>query len=230
MGKILIVDDSIVMRNNLSYMLTAGGHEVVGQAINGKQAIELYDQFKPDLVTMDISMPIMNGVEAVKYIIDKNPKAKVIMISALNQKQMVFDALNHGAKHYIIKPIESNKLLRIVNEVLTYNEQEEDIKESKQSIDLMKPGFKIENLNGKFIVYFNEDLGIKDHIALNTAMKGLLFIKPLNIIFDFGTLENVSSEILIPIIRLANKIKEAEGMIEYSGENQSLLKKISQEE
>lgn len=230
MGKILIVDDSIVMRNNLSYMLTAGGHEVVGQAINGKQAIELYNELKPDLVTMDISMPIMTGVDAVKHIIDKNPKAKVIMISALNQKQMVFDALNNGAKHYIIKPIESNKLLRIVNEVLAYNEEEENIKESKESTELMRPGFKIENLNGKFIIHFNEDLGIKDHITLDTAVKGLLFIKPLNIIFDFGTLENISDGILNPIIRLANKIRESGGMIEYDGKNQDLLNKVNQED
>lgn len=228
MGRILIVDDSIVMRNNLSYMLTAGGHEIIGQAINGKNAVELYDELKPDLVTMDISMPIMTGVEAVKHIINKNPKAKIVMISALNQKQMVFDALNYGAKHYIIKPIDSNKLLRIVNEVLN-NTEEENTEENEQNLEMMESGFKIENLEGKFIVYFNENLGVKDYTSLDTAIKGLLFIKPLKIVFDFGALEDISSEILIPIISLTNKIKNSGGSIEYSGKSESLLNRVKRE-
>ena len=225
MGKILIVDDSVVMRNNLSYMLTAGGHEIIGQAANGKQALELYDQLKPDLVTMDISMPIMTGVEAVKHIINKDSKAKIVMISALNQKQMVFDALNYGAKHYIIKPIESNKLLGIVNEVLD-SKEEESIKENEQDLGITEPGFRIENSEGKFIIYFNENLGVKDYEALDTAIKGLLFIKPLKIVFDFGILEHLSSEILITIVNLANKIKDSAGSVEYSGKSEKLISKV----
>jgi len=118
MARILIVDDSTVMRKNLRAILTSSGHEIVAEACDGKQAFMLYLQFKPELVTMDISMPNMSGVEAVGQIIKKDPKAKIIMISALNQKQMVFEALKNGAKHYIIKPIDPTVLNSIVNSVL----------------------------------------------------------------------------------------------------------------
>lgn len=109
MANILIVDDSIVMRKNLSLILRNAGHEIVGEATNGRQAVTLYQELQPDLVTMDISMPILSGVEAVKRIFKYDPKAKIIMISAVNQKKMVFNALNSGAKHYIVKPIEQKK-------------------------------------------------------------------------------------------------------------------------
>lgn len=118
MARILIVDDSTVMRKNLYTILTKNGHEIVGEAADGNQAELLYTQLKPDLVTMDISMPKVNGVEAVAAIIKKDSSANIIMVSALNQKQMVFEALKNGAKHYVIKPIDPNKLAAIVNEIL----------------------------------------------------------------------------------------------------------------
>ena len=131
MARILIVDDSTVMRKNLYVIFTENGHEVVGEAMDGKQAIALYSELKPDLVTMDITMPKISGVEAVDFIVKKDQNAKIIMISALNQKQMVFEALKNGAKHYIIKPIDPIKLLGIVNEVLDENNNSEVPEESK---------------------------------------------------------------------------------------------------
>lgn len=119
MARILIVDDSSVMRKNLYTILTQDGHEIVGEAADGNQAEIMYAQLKPDLVTMDISMPKMNGVEAVAAIIKQDSNAKIIMISALNQKQMVFEALKNGAKHYVIKPIDPDKLTAIVDEILS---------------------------------------------------------------------------------------------------------------
>ena len=123
MAKILIVDDSTVMRKNLKSILIKGGHQILGEAADGKQALLLYSELKPELVTMDITMPNMSGVEAVAHIIDKDKDAKIIMISALNQKQMVFEALKNGAKHYIIKPIDPSTLLGVINEVLDDNGQ-----------------------------------------------------------------------------------------------------------
>lgn len=226
MARILVVDDSIVMRKNLQTILTEAGHEVVGQAINGKQAVIAYSELKPDLVTMDISMPIMSGVDAVNHIINKDPNAKIIMISALNQKQMVFEALNNGAKHYIIKPIEANMLLRVVTEVLAAA-SEEVSSEARVNIET-KPGFNIENLNGTFTIFFNSNLGMKDHNELETAIKGLLFIKPLNIVFNFGSIEKLSDEIIIPIIRMANMIKKSGGIADFNSESKSLLARITE--
>lgn len=226
MARILVVDDSIVMRRNLQVILTEGGHEVVGQAINGKQAVISYSELKPDIVTMDISMPIMTGVDAVSHIINKDSKAKIIMISALNQKQMVFEALNNGAKHYIIKPIDPGILLTVINEVLEDN-SEKNIGLQATAVEL-KTGFNIENLNGKFVVKFNVDLGMKDLVPLETAIKGLLFIKPLCIVFDFDVLENITDQLLLPILRMAKNIRNSEGQVEYQADNEVLLRRVNE--
>ena len=118
MAKILIVDDSIIMRKNLEFILKNSNHQIVGQATNGKQAVELYKECKPDLVTMDISMPFMSGTDAVSEIILIEPSAKIIMISAINQKQLVFEAIKKGAKHYIVKPIDAENVIKTIDSVL----------------------------------------------------------------------------------------------------------------
>ncbi|MFT5871445.1 MAG: two-component system chemotaxis response regulator CheY [Clostridium sp.] len=226
MARILIVDDSTVMRKNLKSIFAGSGHEIVGEAADGKQAVLLYSELKPDLVTMDITMPKMTGVEVVKQIINSDRNAKIIMVSALNQKQMVFEALKNGAKHYIIKPIESSQLLGVVNEVLENNE--EDVVYKKEKTLEIEDGFKVENKQGKFIVFFNEHLNIKDYIRLETIVKGLLFISPLNIMFDFTSLEDISVEILLPIIKIGNSIKIGGGNIEYTISSDKLQAKINE--
>jgi len=117
-ARILIVDDSIIMRRNLKTILTQAGHSVIAEASNGKEAFIEYEKCMPDLVTMDITMPIMNGIDAVKNIIDRFPEAKIIMISALDQRNMVFEALENGAKHYIVKPITPDDVCGTVNTVI----------------------------------------------------------------------------------------------------------------
>ena len=118
MANILIADDSTVMRRSLNLILTKGGHIVVGQATNGEQAYNLYCQLKPDLVTMDITMPGMDGIEALQKILKNDPAANIIMISALDQKRMILEALECGAKHYLVKPFKDDKVLATVKEVL----------------------------------------------------------------------------------------------------------------
>lgn len=227
MARILVVDDSIVMRRNLQTILTEGGHEVVGQAVNGKQAVIAYSELKPDLVTMDISMPIMSGVDAVSHIINKDPQAKIIMISALNQKQMVFEALNNGAKHYIIKPIDPGTLITVIKEVLL----EDRADATNEAVQLpTEPGFHIENTNGKFVIVFNTYLGIKDFNPLDTAIRGLLFIKPLKVVFDFNAFEKMPDQLLQPILRMAKIIQNAGGFVEYNASNGNLLAKIQEGE
>lgn len=227
MARILIVDDSTVMRKNLYSIFSKNGHEVVGEALDGKQAILLYSNLKPDLVTMDITMPKMSGVDAVSEIIKKDSNAKIIIISALNQKQMVFEALKNGAKHYIIKPIEPNTLIGVVNEVL--RNDTETVEENNEEIIETEPGFKIDNKEGKFVVGFNEHLGIKDLPNLDTAIKGLLFIKPLNIVFDFGILLEVPEKVIQSIIKLGKNIQRSEGNVEYKSKSERLNNIIHQE-
>lgn len=121
MARIMIVDDSMMMRTTLRRILEKAGHEVVSEAINGQQAIDDYPKYQPDLVTMDITMPGLSGIEAMKCILEFDPAANIIVASALGQKHIVFEALENGAKNYVLKPITEEKLLPVLKLVLEQN-------------------------------------------------------------------------------------------------------------
>ncbi|WP_391120133.1 response regulator [Psychrobacillus sp. L3] len=104
MATILITDDTAFMRMQLKDLLTELGHEVIGEAENGRTSVEKYAKLQPDFVTMDITMPEMDGIEALKAIKKKDPEAKIIMCSAMGQKRMVLEAIQAGAKDFLIKP------------------------------------------------------------------------------------------------------------------------------
>ncbi|MBP2652221.1 MAG: cheY 3 [Firmicutes bacterium] len=114
----MIVDDALMMRTTLRRILEKAGHEIVGEAINGEQAIVNYAKCQPDLVTMDLTMPGLGGIEAIKRIIQSDSAARIIVVSALGQKHIIFDALQNGAKNYVLKPILEDKLLSVVDLVL----------------------------------------------------------------------------------------------------------------
>jgi len=118
MGRILIVDDTLFMRTLLKNILFSGSHDIVGEAGDGEDAIQKYTSLQPDLVTMDIVMPKKNGIEALKEIMTINPKARVIMCTAVGQEQMVKLAIKTGAKGYIVKPFQAPKVLEEINNVL----------------------------------------------------------------------------------------------------------------
>lgn len=114
MAKIMIVDDAAFMRITIKNMLTKSEHEVVGEAENGKVAVERYKALNPDIVTMDITMPEMDGLEALKQIVAYDPGAKVIMVSAMGQEAMVRDAVMSGAKGFIVKPFKEDGILAAI--------------------------------------------------------------------------------------------------------------------
>lgn len=118
MAKILIVDDAAFMRMMIKDILTKNGYEVVAEAANGVEAVELYKSHQPDLVTMDITMPEMDGIEAVKQIKAVNPAAKVIMCSAMGQQSMVMDAIKAGANDFIVKPFQADRVLEAVKKIV----------------------------------------------------------------------------------------------------------------
>ncbi len=119
MPKILIVDDAMVMRMMLRDILEKNDYEIVGEAKNGFEAEKLFNQFKPDIVTMDISMPECDGIEAVKLIKANSPQANIVMISALGQKEQVLEAIKAGAKDFIVKPFEETNVISTIKRVLS---------------------------------------------------------------------------------------------------------------
>ncbi|WP_010093413.1 response regulator [Ornithinibacillus scapharcae] len=116
--RILIVDDAAFMRMMIKDILSKNGFDVVGEAQDGVQAVELYNELTPDLVTMDITMPEMDGISALKKIRETNPNAKVIMCSAMGQQAMVIDAIQAGAKDFIVKPFQADRVIEAIQKAL----------------------------------------------------------------------------------------------------------------
>ncbi|TGD80704.1 response regulator [Hymenobacter wooponensis] len=121
-NRILIVDDSFYMRTMLKNMLTDAGYEVVGEAANGQQALELATQTKPDLITLDVILPDNTGLDVLKGIRQEQPDVKVVMCSAVGQEVIVNEALESGATAYIVKPFSEEKVLEIVGSALQDSE------------------------------------------------------------------------------------------------------------
>ncbi|MFJ5763871.1 MULTISPECIES: response regulator [unclassified Lysinibacillus] len=118
---VLVVDDTLFMRVTISNMFNEWGYEVVGNAVNGKEAVELYRELQPDLVTMDVTMPVMTGIAAVKRIVPEFPNAKIVMITALGQQKLIVEALESGAKDFITKPFEPERLRAIADQLVGQN-------------------------------------------------------------------------------------------------------------
>ena len=115
---VLVCDDAIFMRTMISDILTQAGFDVVGEAESGVQAVDKYRQLKPDLVTMDIVMPDMGGIEAVREICKTDPDAKILMCSAMGQQALVVEAIQAGAKDFVVKPFQPSRVLEAVQRVL----------------------------------------------------------------------------------------------------------------
>lgn len=118
MKKVLIVDDASVVRLMIRKILTQNDFTIIGEATNGKDALVKYKELKPDVVTMDMIMPEADGIQATKDILAFDEDAKVVIVSSINQKEMLVRAINAGASSYIVKPFESDRVISTLNEVL----------------------------------------------------------------------------------------------------------------
>ncbi len=115
--RVLIVDDAVFMRDMIKDIFSGGDFEIVGEAVHGVEAVDKYKELKPDLVTMDIVMPFKSGIEATKEILAFDDKATIIMCSALGQESLVMEALDAGAKNFIVKPFKADDVLAVVKKV-----------------------------------------------------------------------------------------------------------------
>ncbi|MDD3173027.1 MAG: response regulator [Herbinix sp.] len=119
MANILMVDDSKTSRKILRSILEENGHVVIGDAANGEEGIEKYKELNPDITTMDITMPVMDGLEALKSIMEYDKNAKVVMVTAAGQKSKMVDAVKYGAAEFLTKPFEAAQIIDIINKVYT---------------------------------------------------------------------------------------------------------------
>ena len=120
--KVLVVDDAIFMRSMIRDIFARSPFVISGEADNGLEAVRIYKELRPDITTMDIVMPVMDGISALKEIIQFDPEAKVIMCSALGQESLITESIEAGARDFIVKPFQPNKVLRVVMSVLGLDE------------------------------------------------------------------------------------------------------------
>jgi len=118
MARVLIVDDAAFMRKMLGDVLAKGGHEVIGEGANGAEAITQYQALRPDIMTLDITMPEKDGLAALREILTLEPGAKIVMCSALGQESKVLEAIKSGAKDFVVKPFQPDRLLEAVGKAL----------------------------------------------------------------------------------------------------------------
>ena len=118
MARVLVVDDAAFMRKMVSDALAKGGHEVIGQAGNGVEALEQFRELRPDLMTLDITMPEKDGIATLKDVMELDPGAKVIMCSALGQESKVLESIKLGAKDFVVKPCQADRVLEAVGKAL----------------------------------------------------------------------------------------------------------------
>ena len=117
MKRVLLVDDAVFIRNSLKMILEKNGFTVVGQASDGLEGVKLYEELKPDIVTMDVTMPNMDGLEALKRIRQADKNAKIVMITAMGKEEIVREAIISGATSFIVKPFNEEKVLAVVNKI-----------------------------------------------------------------------------------------------------------------
>lgn len=137
MLNVLIVDDSLIIRKKISKIFENLGHKVLFDATNGEEAISAYKKYNPDLVTMDITMPDMDGITAVKQIINYNKDAKIIMVTSHGQEDMVIKSIQSGAVGYILKPISEEKMAKVIGEIFIEYATEID----EDELDLFEDDF-----------------------------------------------------------------------------------------
>ena len=117
MAKILIVDDSRTSRKMLRNILESNGHEIIAEAVNGQEGVQKFQALKPDVVTLDITMPVVDGVEALKMIKALDPESKVVMVTAAGQKNKMIECIKAGANEFLTKPFEQQEIVDVINKM-----------------------------------------------------------------------------------------------------------------
>ena len=240
MARVLIADDSAVARKILREIVTSLGHIVVGEVPNGSQAFVEYAKLKPDVVTMDLTMQGMGGAQATSKIISTYPEARIIVISAMEERRVVIDALERGARHFIIKPISKEKVAAVLNNVL---QQDVDLKKHIERVRKMKclddqssavgsvadnylPPYFISVKDGNLVhININQNITLISCQSLALELEEHLIGKP-RVIFDFGTMLTLDQELLVKLNQLILAIENNSGIVKAISNNKKFVDSI----
>ena len=241
MARVLIADDSAVARKSLREIVNSLGHVVVGEVPNGSQAFVEYAKLKPDVVTMDLTMQGLGGAQATSKIIATYPEARIVVISAMEERRVVIDALERGARHFIIKPINKEKVATVLNNVL---QQEVDLKKHLERVRKMKGAEDASSLGGsmekEYVAPYmiNAPGGKLVHVVINQTftliscqslaleLEEHLIDKP-RVLFDFGTMLKLDQAILVKLNELVLAIENNSGVVKAISNNKIFVDSIS---
>jgi len=226
MARVLIVDDSAVARKSLKEIMTALGHTVVGEAENGTQAFVEYTKQRPDVVTMDLTMQGISGAEATSKIISSFPEARIIVISAIEERRVVLDALERGARHFIIKPITQEKVASILNNVLQQKfDQQRHLELVRKLKGIEHPATSMRSANEQYLppyqisqdgkltmVRVNSNLTLTSCQSLVIELEEYLAGEP-RVLFDFGIASGLDKSVLAEVDKLISNIENNSGMV-----------------
>ncbi|HEY3426743.1 MAG TPA: response regulator [Negativicutes bacterium] len=230
MARVLVVDDALMMRKTIGTILLKAGHVIVDEAANGEQAVLAYKKHLPELVTMDITMPGVDGIEALGQIVSFDPEAQVVMVSALGQRHKVFDALQAGAKGYVLKPLQEERFLSTINDVLATNSCRNSLpgtidgqrKVAAQATPIgtyadkswisEKP-FTVENKDMTYHITIIKEFVPADFEALLEAVQQLLIRKPLGATFKFTCCKALNSKVASNFLEIMTLVPAEGGLL-----------------
>lgn len=232
----MIVDDSGVVRKGLKEIVESLGHKVVAEAANGTQAFVEYKQHKPDVVTMDLTMEGMSGAEATSKIVTTFPEAKIIVVSAIEERKIIIDALERGARHFIVKPITKEKVAAVISNVLQqtfdHNQHKEMVKKLKGSDEGLLGGdayvapYQISVQDGKMVmIRLNPNLTLTSCQSLSMELEEHLNHSP-RVLIDFGAASTFHAEVLMEINKMIEYIESKSGMVKAATRNQAFVNDI----
>lgn len=221
MAKILVVDDSKTMRLILGKMLKEMGHEVIAEAANGQEACENYAKHLPDLVTMDITMEIMDGVAAVKKIIADFPDAKIVMVSAYGHAKMVEEAISNGAKHFLVKPLDADRAKITIDQVLENTARAAD--------DMHQAGagaFTIDESGKNYVIRLGRKISQDEISDLQRSLTNLTNIAKHNFIFYIPDDANYISYVIKKLHASINRLMRMGVQVKVDAPNPDLRRQL----
>lgn len=240
MARILIADDSHVARKILRNMVVAQGHVVIGEVANGTQAFVEYTKLKPDVVTMDLTMQGMGGAEATSKIMAAYPNARIIVISAMEVRKGVIDALERGARHFLIKPIQPEQVAKVLNYVLQQKFDLQKHRERVRKLKVVEDSLSlVDNQENKITPPY--DIRVQDHNLVHVMMNSSITLtsyhtlllemeEHLNsksrILLDFGSTLKLEQEILVKINEFIQNIENRSGMVKAISSNKNFVNMI----
>lgn len=240
MARVLVVDDSAVARKALRSILSSLGHSVVSEAANGAQAFTEYTRHRPDIVTMDLTMEGISGAEATSKIVATFPDARIVVISAMEERQVVLDALERGARHFIVKPVTPDKVATVLNNVLQQKfdpqRQRELVRRLKGVTDSLSslgaassdylPPYQISLENKLILVKVSQNLTLTSCKSLSIEIEEYLTGEP-RVLFDFGNIQIMAEAVLAELDKLIGRIEGNSGMVKAISRHQPFVEAVT---